>query len=131
MRISTALSAILAVTLIACSDSTTPSSLAGTYALLSVEGVLPYELSDDGTTVSEITAGSLTLTAAGTFTSSFAIRETTSSGTTTFNDGGSGTYTVSQNTLTLTTPNEPPITAMVSGNTITAVITGLTAVFRK
>lgn len=131
MRIASAAAVILALSAVACSDSISPESLAGTYQLISVDGELPFVIDDDGTTVTSVTAGTLTLTAAGTMTASLTVTATTSSGTTTEMEGSSGVYTVDGNTITFTFAGEAPDTGTVSGNTVTVMSQGYTLVFRK
>jgi hypothetical protein len=124
---------LVCLTVVACRDSTSPVSLAGTWNLQTVSGQpLPYTLEDDGVTKIELTGESVTLLASGRQTMVTSFRVT---------DGGNvflesipapGSYTVNGSTLLLTFDNdEATYTATVNGDTMTIEDIGLTFVYRR
>jgi hypothetical protein len=103
----------------------TPSSVAGTYTLTTVNGEpLPFVTSQDETYTAEILASTLTLRADGGFTWSVTGRSTDNGQTTTNSQSFSGTYTVSGPNITLT-DSEDPLTGTVGADTITLTIPGV------
>lgn len=76
----TRLAMLCLATLAACGggdDSPAPKQLAGTYPLVSADGrSLPAVLYEDATYKLEVTAGTITLVANGSFSDSYTIRET-------------------------------------------------------
>ncbi len=108
----------------ACGDDPTgPESVAGTYILQTINGeALPVTVQTD-----VVSAGSLQLNSAGTFTLSFTIDGRP--------DSESGTFTVDGSTVTLVDEGDvdegDSITGTVSGNTITFVAEGDTFVLTK
>lgn len=130
---------LLAAVAVACSDSTSVESVAGTYALSTVGGQsVPLTVdSTDADNKLEILSGSANLNSNGNYTVSFGFRLTDAGVVSQFTETDTGTWTVSGNTLTFTSsePGEDPQTATVSGNTITVVtdLDGIpvTLVFQK
>ena len=94
----------------ACSDSSGPraSALAGSYTLISVNGILmPVTLPVSPLFTLRITAGSATLNPNNTFTASVTYEQTLAGGGPTLTDTETctGTYAVSGNTITFTESN--------------------------
>lgn len=94
----------------ACSDSSGPnaSAAAGTYTLISVNGVLmPVVFSVSPLFTLRITAGSATLSPNNTFTASVTYEQTLAGGGPTLTDTETctGTYAVSGSTITFTEAN--------------------------
>jgi hypothetical protein len=119
-----------------CSDSTGPgASLAGTYALRSVNGVTPpvTVIATTGYTL-DVLAGSIVLDAQGNYTGTIRYRETYSgSAPTQYDDTIVGYWTLSGNQLTLVdTQAATSYYATVSGSTITLTDgSGYTEVYGK
>ena len=108
--------------LTACGDTPfTPEGVAGVYTLESINGnPLPFA----ETAQTTITAGSITLNADGTFSSSV----TTNSNTRPF----SGTFTlVEPSTIRFAATGEEPLSGTLEGDTITIIVDGDTQVYRK
>ncbi len=119
------------------SDSTTSpygvdtTTLVGVYTLNTVDGVaLPAPAKDPtGTVLGKITAGSVTLTSAKTWT--YSINYTLTDGTT-GTSPQAGTYAVSGSTVTFTTSGGDKVTATFSGgNTLTVTLNTQLYVFKK
>ncbi|GBD33206.1 hypothetical protein HRbin33_02187 [bacterium HR33] len=94
----------------------------GTYVLKTVNGKpLPAVILEIiGTYKAEITAGSVTLNEDNTFSASITFRETEGSTVRTQTETDSGTYTISGNTITFTSPGTgPAFTGTLSGGTLT------------
>ena len=105
--------------LTACGDSTGPESVAGTYILQTVNGeALPVTVQGD-----VLSAGSIQLNSAGTYTVSLTIDGQAESGT--------DTFTVDGSTVTFLDEGDVDFTETVSGDTLTIVDDGFTFVFRK
>lgn len=123
----------LLIATVSCDEAATVAggaTIAGTYTLQSVNGdPLPSNFTDNGTTI-QITAGTFTVTANGTFSYS----ETWSSGT----DVTTGTWTLNGDTYTFVptpTQQDPNPTngyGTLSGTTLTLTVTetGQAAVVR-
>jgi hypothetical protein len=121
-----------------------PEALAGTYNLISVNGMsLPVILDEDegewGYYTETLVSGSLIIvpsgSAGGTWTASLVIEVDDNGEVDEFNEGSTGPYTISGNTITLEDDDEP-ITGTVSGDQISVVLSAegmgaLTLVFRK
>lgn len=127
-----ALSAVVA----ACSDSSGPDSVAGTYTLRSVNQMpLPYlianETSGGFTFKVEVISGNIALKADNTFTTVGTVRQTLGSTVSTDVTNETGTYTISGSALTLTLASGEVTPATLTGGTITLVTQGVTLVFGK
>jgi hypothetical protein len=89
---------IVAATIAGCGDSTGPggeTNITGTYSLRTINGqTLPFPLVVVGTTYRlEVTAGSVTINANGTYTGSSTLREIQGTSTITQTESSSGTWT--------------------------------------
>lgn len=95
------------ILLAACSDSTGPETIAGTYSLRTVNGSsLPYVLAQGAADKDELTDDAITLNEGGTWTESGHLRSTRSGVVTTQSVVGSGTYARTGGTgITLTGAN--------------------------
>ena len=101
----------------ACGDSTSPSSIAGTYTLVTVNGEeVPFEIQG-----MEITAGWIRLDSDGTYTISMTIDGVPP-------DPGNGTYTVDGSSIGFS--GDYTGNGTLSGNTLTLIDNGV-FVFRK
>jgi hypothetical protein len=124
------LASLVAMWLVACSDSdspTAPQDVTGTYALVTVNGQpLPFLTFEDEEVTEEVTA--LTLTLSGNAVCSllitFRITEKESGASDTVSDTDSCTFEVTGNSLTLTFGPDDVETATISGTTITLVLEG-------
>ena len=126
----------LLLPLAACGDDdgTGPSTnIVGTFNLQTVNGApLPVTLSQAGTDRLDLTAGQITFREDRTFTAEITFREISGGLTTNETDGQIGTYTVSGNTVQLTSTLDGTVaTATISGNTLTSNQQGFTLVYRK
>ncbi len=110
----------------ACSSATSPSSLAGTYALTSIDGgAMPYEYPPAQGDTTWIRQGSVVLTTS-TWSFQVSIDISLAGQHTSATEADSGTYVVSGNTLTMTSSSGgTPTPATASGNTITVTADGL------
>ena len=136
-----ALAIALALTAGACTDDKSPTEVStevtGTYRLQTVNGQpLPFVLFNSGGFSTSITAQSLTLNNNGSFSQTTTFRDVTPEGTTTEQLSSTGTYSRSGSTITFNLPatQEDPadsFSGTISGNTITLVDAGFTAVLRK
>lgn len=132
----TSLQAIAIFAIAACSSSTEPgittATVAGTYTLKTVDGlVLPAPAKDGtGAIAGAFTAGTVTLTTANTFTSTLSYTLTNG---TTGSSPNSGSYSISGSTLTFTpSGGGSAVTAAFSGgNTLTISSNGQAEVFTK
>lgn len=128
------LTALAALLVIACGDSTGPdTSHVGTYTLLSVDGeALPVSFTDGFATI-VLTSGHVTLNADGTFAD--VLSYTVTEGTDSYSDTEtySGTYTRSGSNITfnVTSPDPDTYRMTLSGTTLTQTDGGATLVYRK
>ncbi len=132
MRNPLAIACLLAV--VACGSSTdpTPESVAGTWALESVNGKpLPWVALEYASQTLEVTSEVLTVTSAGTFTLVVMYRETEGGRVTTSSDTSAGRYTLDGNTAMFAVEGDQPSPAMLNGNMLTLVASPFTFVFRK
>jgi hypothetical protein len=127
-----ALATLALVAAVGCDEDSVvgPESLAGIYQLISVNGAnVPAEIFEDsgefGTITLTLVSGSLVITPtdaeSGTYEATLIIEQDLNGAVTTADEGGSGPYTISGNTLTLD-PDDEPTTAVVSGNQITLTL---------
>lgn len=119
---------------VACSDSTSPRSFVGVYALVAVNGTTPpLIVFDDGLERDEITGGSITLNSDATFRDEtvFRITDLQTGGSQTGSDVAVGTYTTSGNTITLTPTGDTPYSLSLSGNTLTQTAGNLTLQYNR
>ena len=117
-----------------CGGSFTMDDVSGAYTLQSVNGQdLPATLADDvdPRTTIEFTSGSITLTAAGTWSGTLSSTATYRDGTTDSEPGiQSGTFTlIEPSTIRFT--NGDTLTGTWDGDTITLIELGYTNVFKK
>ena len=138
MRTILRLTALLTVLVAAaCGDSSGPdNAITGTYTLRSINGEdLPVVIRDAPDDRVEVTSGSLTLNANGSY--SDVINFLVSNGTSTFPDRAtdSGTYTQSGNTVTFRSNSGDVYNMTLSGNTLTQSfddgVIQLTLVYQK
>lgn len=116
----------------ACGDSTSPSSVSGTYNLQTVNGAaLPYVF-QAANPKQELVSEQLVLTANGAFTFNDVIRVTnTGSAPTTTPTSDSGTYTLNGNSIVFSFSGTSSIAGSIAGTTLTIFDSGLTAVYVK
>jgi hypothetical protein len=111
----------------ACSgDSTSPSSIAGTYNLQTIDGQsLPVIVLEVGTDTVEITAGFMRLVSDQTFSESVSFRIADGAIVTTDVETTTGSWTVSGSAITFTgtagTNAGDTFTGSISGNTLTFI----------
>lgn len=123
----------VAISTTACDDDenglTGPEGLAGTWVLVSANGeslpvVLLEEEGEEGTFTLSILSGSITLassgTNGGTYDVSLILESTFNGASEQSDEGGTGPYTVSGNTITLDPGGDEPVTVTVSGNQLSA-----------
>lgn len=119
------------------SDSTGPASVTvtGSYTLQRVNGAaLPFILSQTTTSKDEVTSGSITLNADGTFSNLFGVRSTSGATVTTTSVALIGVYqnTNAQVEFTPTTPaGLARFNGSVSGSTLTIVQNGGSFVYGR
>jgi hypothetical protein len=120
LRTTRALLTIAAVTSVAaCSESSGPASMTGSYALVRVDGIngtgLPVTIFKDPTSEFRITGGSITLNSNNTFSVSGAGVAIESGGTTNLSETCTGSYTVSGNGITFTGTSGTDCAGVISG----------------
>jgi hypothetical protein len=125
--------------LLACSDSTAPNALVGTYALATVDGLaIPVSFEEEWGSI-QINSGSIVISSSNTFTFSVNLEMIVLGEADTFTETCTGSVTRSGNAVTLTVPVsnphdcEPgPVTATWNGSdTLTISEDGQVLVFRK
>lgn len=116
----------------------TPTSIAGTYLLQSIDGnALPALADVSGTDSTFVTFANVILTAQKTYTFAISFQVHSGGQVTTSNDGDDGNYTLSGSTLTLTSNSGgSPTVATVDSDLLTAAnaelgSTTATLVFKK
>jgi lipocalin-like protein len=128
--------ALSAASLLACGDSTGPSSAVGTWNLVSVNGSgLPFTIFQVGTTYKlELMSEQFVAHENGSYTATATTRENDNGRITTTTENAFGTWSQSGNAVTLIDGSDGTAsTGTISGNTITAddAENGFTAVFRR
>lgn len=130
------LSLALALTIVGCGgdDSTTEptnSSIAGTWALQTINGApLPFTLATVPAKI-ELVSATAVINANGTWTSSSQTRTTINGQATTTTENDNGTYTISGSTIALRSSDGTVESGTISGSTFTQVESGFTFVFKK
>jgi len=112
--------AIAAVTVVAaCSESSGPGSMTGSYSLVRIDGIngngLPVTIFKDPTTEFRVTGGSITLNSNNTFSVSGAAVAIQPGGTTNLSETCAGTYTVSGNGITFTGAPSTDCAGVITG----------------
>jgi hypothetical protein len=127
--------ALAAAASVGCDGGTGLEEIAGTYALVTVngrslpavvfEGTVTDPLGGEHDFTAEVLEGALTLREDGTFSVRFVERSTIDGVPSTDDDASVGTYTVSGSSITFTDTEDPEdvVTALLSGGTITANVT--------
>ena len=126
----------------ACSgDSTSPSSIAGTYNLQTIDGQsLPVVVFEEGTDKVEVMAGSMILNSDQTYSESVSFRITDGAIVTTDIEASAGSWTLSGSAITFTATAGDnagdTFLGSISGNTLTFIEAlsgddGVTLVLRK
>jgi hypothetical protein len=107
--------------LTACGDNTGPNGgIFGTYTLRSIDGVaLPWVYFQNGADKEEVSAGTMSLEAGGTYTKTVDFRATRSGVVSTQRLSASGTFTYTGAAITLRTQTGEVGTASVSSGTLT------------
>ncbi len=119
---------------VGCDDAFSPSGVAGTYSLRSVNGVsIPAAINLGGWVTLTFNSGTLTLTEGQTWLFSITIGVSDGTTTVTETDTGSGTFTlVEPNTIRLTDSEDGDVsTGVIDGNRITIIDDGETLIFEK
>jgi hypothetical protein len=119
--------------LVACGgDSTSPTSIAGTYNLTSVDGSgLPFIAQASGPMI-EVLSDQIIASAGGTFSESGINRFTSGTAVTTDTITDTGTYTVSGTAITFHFNSDGfTSTGTLSGNTFAVATNGLSLVYTK
>jgi hypothetical protein len=108
-------------------------SITGEYTLRTVNGSpLPYTLSGSGTDKTELVRDAITLYQGGTFARSRDSRITAGGQVTNNNESDTGSYTIFGTSVALrSNATGQTMQATISGNTMTVVEPGMTAVFSK
>ena len=125
--------AVLAVTVLsACSDAFTPEGVSGFYELKTVNGEqLPFSQTVFGVTV-EFTAGSVTLSQNGTFSSSGTVTVSDATTSVTETETESGTFVlVEPNTVRFTASDGDVSSGTLVGGRLTFTDEGNTFIFEK
>ena len=125
---------LLALTLIAaCTDTTGPDRVTGTWRLQTVNGgTLPFTIPDDNFDKLEITENVITIADSGRFTDRSAFRITDGGVVSTDLINAQGSYTLEGSVVTLTYDEDGAVfSATVSGNTMTLVDGALTFMYRR
>lgn len=120
----------------ACSDSSGPESITGTYTLRTVNGMaLPYlvatETSGGVTSKVEVVDGSATLNENKGYTSSITARQTVGSSVNTTVSTSMGTYAVNGTAITFTAADGVISAGTLTGGTLTGLVGNLPLVFSK
>jgi hypothetical protein len=120
LRTTRALLAIAAViSVAACSESSGPGSMTGSYSLIRIDGIngtgLPVTIFKDPTTEFRVTAGAITLNSNNTFSVTGAGVAIQSGQTTNLSDTCTGTYAVSGNGITFTGAPSTDCSGQISG----------------
>jgi large exoprotein involved in heme utilization and adhesion len=110
----------------------TVASLAGTWSLHDINGILlPFVLSQAGTTKTEMLSDVVTATAAGTYTQVTQLRTTTNGQVTTSSLSDAGTYTLSGNAVVIRSGDGSTINGTVSANSFTIAAGGVAFEYRR
>ena len=127
--------ALSAVSILACGDSSGPefSSAVGTWNLVTVNGsALPFTVDLSQNFRLEILGDVFVASENGTYTESTTLRETESGTATTTTEQSNGTWTQTNNTVTVTESGGTETgTATISGNTITLSQPGFVSVYHR
>jgi hypothetical protein len=123
---------LFAVAACSDSDSTSPRTAAGVFELETVDGAaLPVIIDQLADTTLEITAGTVSLDAGGSFTDRTDLRLTEGATVTTGSETAVGTWTQSGSVITFQPSGGAPYTMVLSGSTLTQQIFGLSLVYRR
>ena len=125
---------LLSLAVTACGDSVGPDPDAhvGTYTLQTVNGSpLPFLIRQEGNNRIELTEGTVTLNANGTFSSRHSHRFTEGESISTETQSLTGTYVKSDGTFTFTDNEGDVYSALLEGNSLTLNEGGVVAVYRK
>jgi hypothetical protein len=123
----------LIMALTSCSDATGPDSVAGVYALVSVDGKpLPYTAMQDASTKVEELSGTIIFGADGHFQESATTRFTLDGRASTSTSSSTGTFAISGQAITMLYSSGGTISGSWDGSsTITLTRTGTLWAFRK
>ena len=127
--------ALSAVSILACGDSSGPefSSAVGTWNLVTVNGsALPFTVALAQNYQLELLSDEFVASENGTYTESTTLRETESGTATTTTEQSNGTWTQTDNIVTVTeSGGTETATATISGNTITLSQAGFVSVYHR
>lgn len=126
--------ALSAVSLLACGDSSGPaaSSAVGTWNLVTINGSpLPFTAVNQGLYKLEILSDVLIASADGTFTGTSTFRETDNGAVTTTVQPNSGTWTQTNNSVTINLSDGTTNTVTISGDVITLSEIGFVSVYHR
>ena len=126
--------ALSAVSLLACGDSSGPafSSAVGTWNLVTINGSpLPFTAVNQGLYKLEILSDVLIASADGTFTGTSTFRETNNGAVTTTVQPNSGTWTQTNNSVTINLSDGTSKTVTVSSDVITLSDIGFVSVYHR
>ena len=126
--------ALSAVSLLACGDSSGPafSSAVGTWNLVTINGsTLPFTAVNQGLYKLEILSDVLIASADGTFTGTSTFRETDNGAVTTTVQPNSGTWTQTNNSVTINLSDGTTNTVTISGDIITLSEIGFVSVYHR
>ena len=114
------------------STSPTGSSIAGTWALQTVNGSpLPFTLAQQGTNKTEVLSDIATADSHGAYTDITTIRITINGVASTQSIPDAGTYTLNGTALVLRSNDGSSLTGSLSGNTFTVSADGFAYVYKK
>lgn len=128
--------AVMLLALAGCdSDSTGPDANAhvGTYTLVTVNGSpLPFVVVQVLNDKIEVTKGSVTLNADGTYSDRVTLRATEGGSTTTEEEASTGTYAMNGTSVSfIETSSGETYSGSLSGDDLTVIVEGFTAVYNK
>jgi len=127
---------LLSVAIACGSDSSGPVavSVVGLFQLKTVNGTpLPATISSSLNSHTDLTADQLSVNADGTWSETSSFRIVSGATTTTTQGASIGVYQAAngQISFTETTPTPGTFSASVNGNTLTAIVTGVTLVYQR
>ena len=124
--------AVVCLAFAACGDSTGPESVAGRYALVSVNGTpLPFVLVQVLENKFEITAGHIQLNSDGTCSAAVTFRTTEDGVVTTDTEADTCTWTQNNTAIVFTFPDGSTDAGSLIDGTISVTTDGVVLVYRK
>jgi len=110
----------------------TPASLAGTWSLHDINGaLLPFVLSQTGTSKTEILSDTVVATAAGRYTQTTQLRTTANGVATTSSVSDAGTYTLNGSAVLVRSGDGSTVNGTVTASTFTIAAGGVAFEYRR